>query len=188
MSAVSNFAGSSLLHQGGNYEPQRKSNFAVVIYGLADTDTLVLSLAKATIPDVQIVEGKIKYFNETMKYAGSVSPFPDGELSFTDYIDRSTLTTLSKWMKQVWNPATGAIGWASTYKKTGDIMLLPPGMPGNTPGAVSSTAYNQRVWRLGGVWIKGLKYDPLDHSDDGSTPAMVNVTLCVDRCIPAFMG
>ncbi len=188
MSAVSNFAGDALLHQSGNYEPQRKSNFAAVIYGVGDTDTLVLSLASCNVPEITIVEGRIKYFNETMKFAGSIAPFPDGSMVFNDFIDRSTLQTLANWMKQVANFSTGGIGWARDYKKKGSIILLPPSMPGGGVGAVTSSPYRNRVWDMHGVWIKTLKYDDLSHDDDGSTPARITATFALDRCIPALMS
>lgn len=192
MSAVSQFAGTTLLH-GGNqsnpYEPQRRSNFALVIYGVGtDADTLILSCASTNIPEPTIREGQIKYFNETVKYAGSIAPFPDGTIKFNDYIDRVTLQSLSAWYQQVFNPATGAIGWAKDYKKTADILLLPPGMPDATaPGAVLSTLYQNRVWHITGAWPKVLKYDELDHADDGTKPAQIHLTIALDRCFPSFM-
>lgn len=187
MAAVSQFAGDTLLHAGGSFEPQRKSNFALVVYDVGDIDSLVLSLKSTNVPEVSMAQGGIKFFNETMRYAGSVSPFADGNLMYNDYIDRKTLAALSAWMKQVWNPANGAIGWARDYKKTADIMLLPPGMPGNVPGAVFSNPYQGRVWHLEGVWPKTLKSDDLDHSDEGTSPSLINLVLSVDRSVPGFM-
>ena len=110
MPTVSEFAGNVLLHQGGSFEPQRKSNYALVIYGLDDADTLVLSLKSASVPPPSVNVQGIKYFNETMKYAGSVTPFEDQSAVYHDYIDRQVIPTLAKWFKSVWCPETGSIG------------------------------------------------------------------------------
>ena len=189
MAAVSQFAGDSLLHQGAGFEPQRKSNFALVIYGVGDTDTLVLSIEDTSVPGVQITQGSIKYFNETMRYAGSVQPFDDQTIHYRDYIDRNTLDILSGWMDQVVNFRTGGIGWAKDYKRTADVFLLPPSMPNpGAPGAVFSSAYKNRKWHLEGVWPKSLKTDDLDMKDDGTTPSHVTMALSVDRCHPVSMN
>jgi hypothetical protein len=189
MAASSQFAGSSLLHQSGAYEPQRKSNYAAVFMGVGSTDSLVLSLKSTNVPSIQIAQGGIKYFNETMRYAGSVTPFEDQTIAFIDYIDRSVFQDLCTWMKQVWNPATGGIGWAADYKKSGSIYLLPPSTENAAaPGAVQSVDYNQRTWQLFGCWPKSLKHDELDMSDDGTSPVLITMMISIDRAIPVFMN
>jgi hypothetical protein len=190
MAAVSQFAGQSLVAEAGGFEPQRASQFAILIPQVDDSGgTLVLSLADANIPEVAITTGSIKYFNETMKYAGSVTPFADQTIHFNDYIDRATLTILSQWMAQVINFQTGAIGWASDYKKTGSILLLPPSIENaSAPGAVMSTPYGDRVWNLTGIFPKKLKHaETLSMSDDGAKPVMIELLLSVDRCYPSAM-
>jgi hypothetical protein len=189
MAAVSQFAGDSLLHQGGGFEPQRKSNFALVINGIGDSaDSLVLSVDNSNVPSIQIVDGKIKYFNETMKYAGSVAPFEDQTIQYRDFIDQNTFQLLSAWMQQVINFQTGAIGFAKDYKKTGDILLLPPSTPNpQAPGAVQDSPYNNRMWNLVGIWPKQLKHDNVDAKDDGSSPMLITLVLSIDRAIPGFM-
>jgi len=188
MPTVSEFAGSALLHQGGSFEPQRKSNFALVIYGLDDAETLVLALKSSSVPNPAVNVQGIKYFNETMKYAGSVTPFADQTAVYHDYIDRQVLPVLSSWFKSVWCPETGSIGWAKDYKKRADIFLLPPGMPGGgCPGSVDAQAFRNRVWKIEGIFPSSLDYDDLDHDDDG-TNAMVNMTFSIDRAYPQQMG
>ena len=186
MPKVSQFAGTSLLHQAGGFEPQRKNNFAVDIVGLQDMETLVLAIKEADIPAIDVIKKGIKYFNQTVHYAGSVTPFENQTLKFHDYLDRNVLDALVNWYKQVWDPATGGIGFAARYKKEGSIFLLPPGMPGNTPGVVEATAYRQRLWKLQGVWPTKLKYDPLDHDSDGEN-TLITLELSVDVAVPASM-
>ena len=123
MSALSKFAGSVLLQAGGSYEPQRKSNFALIIEG-DGLDNLILQLKDVDIPAITLTQKGIKYFNETMHYAGSVTPFADLTVNYHDYIDRNGLALLSAWYKQGFDPKTGAIGWAKDYKKNGQLPFL----------------------------------------------------------------
>jgi len=188
MSSVSAFAGNSLLHQGGGFEPQRKSNFALVISGLDETDKLVLVTKSVKIPGLQMAQGSVKHFNETMRYAGSVSPFASGSISFRDFIDVDTIKILSKWYKQVICLRTGAIGWARDYKKQADLYLLPPGMPASQcAGEVFAQSFQGRAWKLQGVWPMNLEYDELDHDDEGTSPAGITLEISVDRAYPVTM-
>lgn len=188
MSSVSSFAGNSLLHQGGGFEPQRKSNFALVISGLDETDKLVLTTKSVKIPGVHMAQGGIKHFNETMHYAGSVQKFGPGSIVFRDFIDVDTGKILSKWYKQVICFKTGAIGWARDYKKQGDLYLLPPGMPAAAcAGEVFPQEFQGRSWKLQGIWPMGLDYDELDHDDEGTVPAGITLEISVDRAYPTSM-
>lgn len=182
---VSKFAGSMLAHQGGGYQPQRKDNFAVLIAGLQNLDVVALSVAKASIPALKMTQGKVKHFNETTFYAGSRAPTDGGTITIIDYLDKDLVSILAQWYKQVYNPTTGGVGFAADYKRTGEILLLPPGTRGGFPGAV--LAESQRKFRMHGVWPMEFKYDDLSHEDDGGTPAQITLTLSVDRCIPISM-
>lgn len=185
MSALSKFAGSVLLQAGGSYEPQRKSNFALIIEG-DGLDNLILQLKDVDIPAITLTQKGIKYFNETMHYAGSVTPFADLTVNYHDYIDRNGLALLSAWYKQGFDPKTGAIGWAKDYKKNGQLLMLPPGIAGVTPGAVSEYSADVRSWKLQGLWIKGFKPDMFDHDNDGDN-TLLNVVFSVDRAFPEAM-
>ena len=185
MANISKFAGSALAHQGGGYQPQRKDNFAVLITGIQNVDVVTLSVSTFTIPELAIQQGKVKHFNETTFYAGSRTPTTGGSMTIIDYIDKDLLAILTQWKKQVYNPNTGAIGWAANYKKRGEVILLPPGTNAAAPGAV--TAQGNRKWILEGVWPMSLKYDELSMDDDGTTPAKITLTLSIDKCIPQGM-
>jgi hypothetical protein len=185
MPVVSSFAGSSLLHQGGGYEPQRKSNFSVVFYGVGDTDTLVLSLKSSSVPAIKMVRKGVKYFNETMHYAGSVSPFDEQTIVYRDFLDRAVCKTLWEWYNYVWCPESGAIGMAAAYKRKGDIYMLPPGGGGGQcPGSVSATD-GRKKWHLEGCWPTSMSYSDFDHEDDGS-PAEISMSISIDRAYPTF--
>lgn len=186
MAILSEHAGKTLLHQGGSFEPQRKSNFALMIPGVL-TENLMLSLKSTPIPPVGLTKQSIKYFNETVHYPGAVAPWESQTLVFRDYLDVDTVSALSVWYRQTYNPETGAIGWARDYKKSGEIYLLPPGMPGGgSPGTVQAAPFQKRVWDLQGLWIEKMDSGDLDHDDDGSN-VEISLTLSIDKAIPVSM-
>lgn len=185
MAAISKFAGHVLLHAKGAYEPQRKSNFALIIHDVDNQDELVLVTKDVDLPPTALVQKGIKHFNETMHYAGSVQPFADLTVNFHDYIDRQGLQAISKWFNMGWSPETGAIGWARDYKKDGELLMLPPGLPGQRPGAVTGE-YQNRKWKLEGLWIKQFKPDSFDYDNDGDN-TLIQVVISVDRAYPVTM-
>lgn len=149
-------------------------------------DTLILSLKDADPPGLSIDRQGIKHFNTTSHYAGALTPTENMSLHFRDYIDRDVLGDLAKWFRKVYNPKTGAIGWARDYKKQGSLLLLPPGMPsGDAPGVVNSEAYRNRKWICKGSFPVSLKHDPFDN--DNSEGVLVTMDLSVDLCYPASM-
>lgn len=187
MSFSSEFAGNTLLHEQGAYEPQRKSNFALVLNNVNGQDTLTLSVKDVTLPSTALVQKGIKSFNQTMHYAGSVSPFADLAVNFHDYVDQSVLGSLAAWFKQTFDPATGAIGWAKDYKKSGTLYMLPPGISGATPGTVDiGSATADRTWVLQGVWLRDFKPDMFDNEDDGGN-TLLQCQFSIDVAYPAVM-
>ena len=185
MAIVSSFAGNSLLHQGGGFQPLLKPNFSVVFYGVGNIDLFVLSIRETNFPALAAVKKPFKYFNESMHYAGAMSPFESQTLKFVDYMDRDLLKQLWGWWEEVWCPETGSIGKASSYKKSGDIFLLPQGgSGGKCPGTVSHTD-GVRTWHIEGAWPVKLNYDGAQHENDGD-PILIDLELSVDRAYPVF--
>ncbi len=187
MPKLSSFAGSSLLQQGGGFEPQRASNFALIIPGLENDETLVLSLKTADIPGMSLVKQGIKYFNTTSNYAGALSQFENLTLGYHDYIDRDVLGILSRWYRKVYCPKTGSIGWARDYKRNGSLFLLPPGMPASDcPGVVESEEFADRTYRIKGAFPLVLKYPELDHDSEGEN-TIIQLEISVDMAYPKSM-
>jgi len=186
MALISEFAGNTLLHEKGEYEPQRRSNFALSLF-FDGAEPLTLAVKDVDLPPTAFVQKGIKMFNETMHYAGAVQPFTDLTVNFHDYIDKPILQKLSQWARSVWNPNTGAIGWAKDYKRSGILYMLPPGISGTVPGAVDTTdATAERQWKLEGIWVKSFKPDQFDNDNDGDN-TLLNVTFSVDRAYPVTM-
>lgn len=182
MALVSPFAGNSLLAQDGAFEPQRKSNFALIIPDIGG-DLLVLSVKNVKPPGIGVSNPALKHFNTPVKYAGAMESTENMPISYYDYLDTDVLDRLSAWFKQVYNPVTGAIGRARDYKRRGSLLLLPPGMePSAAPGIVDSRAYRNRVWVCRGLFPKKLAPDDFDHESDA--PAMINLELSCDMCYP----
>lgn len=171
MSLVSSFAGQSLLHQGGGFEPLRKTNFSAIFYGVGGND-IILAMRKIQTPGPSVARKGMKFFNETMHYAGSVTPFEIATLAFNEYVDRSVATQLWAWFKMVWDPNTGGIGMAAAYKKRGEVMLLDP-----------AGGETQSKWTLEGCFPTKLKLDELSHEGDGEI-VLINMEVSVDRAMP----
>ena len=187
MTVLSKHAGSNLVHAGGSYEPQRLSNFALVIAGLPEIEKVILTTKSVTVPGARMTKQTIKYFNESVHYAGAVEPFQSATCVFRDYLDVDTIRVLSQWYRQVWNPDTGAIGYAADYKKQGELFLLPPGIKDpRAPGAVSAGAFQNRMYKFFGVFPENLEIPQLDHDNPGAN-LEITLTLSVDKAIPISM-
>lgn len=188
MPALSTFSGNSLMSQSGGYEPQRLSNWALLVPGLENDETLLLSLKNADVPALTIQKQGIKYFNQTSHYAGSLQAMDNFTVGYHDYLDRDVLGILARWYRKVYCPITGSIGWAKDYKRQGTLYLLPPGMPAeDCPGIVSAEPFRLRGYTLRGLWPASLKYPELDHDDEGTNP-VIQLELAVDMAYPISMG
>jgi len=187
MPILSTFAGNSLLAQGGSFEPQRSSNWAISFPGLENDETLVLAVKSVDLPGLNIARQGIKYFNTTAHYAGALQPMENVSIVFHDYIDRDVLGMLSRWFRKVYCPKTGAIGWARDYKRNGSLFLLPPGMAAaDCPGVVESEEFQNRVYRVRGAFPIVMKYPELDHDSEGEN-TLIQFELSTDLVYPKSM-
>jgi hypothetical protein len=184
MGMLSQFAGNTLMHQGGSFEPQRTNNFALVVTGIPNAANLTLFTKGVELPGVGITVKQIGFFNEFVKYAGRIKPFEDVTATFHDYLDADTVGFLSAWYNIVVNFQNGAIGFAKDYKKQGSVYLLPPGMPGQSPGAVDTVPYNNRIWNLSGMWPSDMKLGGFDNDGEGENQ-LITMRFTIDRGIPA---
>jgi hypothetical protein len=165
--------------QAGGFEPQRKNNW-VIEFTLGDGNLeqyLTLSLKGSPFPKEGNAKKSIKYFNESRHYAGSVDPFESLAIKYHDYVDRPTFSALYSWRRQVWDPATGQIGLASSYKRRGRLYFYPPNVVDGNGLA--------RTWKLFGAWPVSLTTDDLDMDDDGA-PVEITCEVSIDRAIPDF--
>lgn len=154
----------------GGFEPQRVSHFSFEVAGLIYKDLLNLSVQSLTVPGdnseiITLING-----NQAVKVAGGTT-FEDATISFKDFVDEAVRHAWEEWRNLVRNVKTGAVGRASSYKKSGSVVLLPPDGVGN-----------QRVYTLQGIWPPTRNSFTLDRTDQAGV-LLLEGTLTVDRVI-----
>ena len=125
------------------YNPQRKSNFTLVVTGLdnlprvgsAEDDTenrisdaqnqIIIALKSCDVPKVAIGKSEIKRGNSTIKFAGKPT-FDDISFSAYDYIGSDVKDTLLGWQNLAYNSRYDYIGNASSYKKACQLIEYTP--------------------------------------------------------------
>lgn len=156
-----------LAPQGGGFEPSRVFNWDLVITGIADTETVRLSVERVQMPRESVAVMHLRYFNEDVKVAGGAS-VGDNSIVVRDFIDRRVLATLKAWFQQVHNWEDGKSGYASEYKKQAIVRLCDP--KGDVKRQVIAI----------GVFPSSLSYSDLDYNTDNGQVKLM-MTLQVDR-------
>jgi len=154
--------------EAGTFEPQRQNNFTVEIPLGNDKEYISLSCQAIPLPVESNDEVEIQYQNEKRYVAGQAT-FDATSFTVRDYVDVDTRGAIMRWRHQVYNPATGAIGLASNYKKTVWIVMEGP------DGATT------RVCKLTGCWPQAVNGGTLDMS--ASDQVQIEVTLRFDKPI-----
>jgi hypothetical protein len=170
-----------LLAQGG-FEPQRTNNWLVQINGstlpgLSAAD-FYLSLKTFPFPVESNPVQRIRWYNESRTYAGSLADFGDLNMQVHDYLDRQTAQILYNWRRLIWNPANLTIGLAAHYKMTGMLYLAPP-----NAASVAEIMGTARTWYLQGIWPSNLDMGSFDMDGMGDN-VLISCTLAVDRAYP----
>jgi hypothetical protein len=174
--------GNSILIAQGGFEPQRTNNWIVQInggdnIGLASSD-FYLSLKSFPFPVEQNPVKRIRWYNESRTYAGSLGDFADLSMQIHDYLDRNTAEIIYEWRRKIWNPANLTIGLARNYKLTGMLYLAPPNAI-----SLNDIIAKARTWYLQGIWPISLDMGTFDMDGDGEN-VMINCSLAVDRAYP----
>lgn len=153
--------------QNGNFAPQHASMFTLEISGLDGDakDLIVLSLSSFKLPKDENEVWTIPYGNEERKGAGKakIDAMP---LVVNDWVDRAIRKACVDWRKQVYDPATGAVGLPANYKKQAEIILS------------ASDGTRQRKCRLVGLWPSDLEGGELKM--EGSDLVKISMTLQCD--------
>jgi hypothetical protein len=153
----------------GGFEPQRQNNFTIVLP--VGGRVIQQSLESFPMPKEENEVIAIKFGNETRKVAGPAS-YSELTLVVKDFVDQDTAKALLEWRRSVYNPATGQIFYASSYKKTAQVFLLGP------------EGSRIRGWQLSGVWPS--KIDLGEGKMDSPSNNMITVTLQVDKALEQF--
>ena len=169
-----------LATQAGGFEPQRQHNWSFEVSGIggdADSQVLALSLVQGFLPTGYNEEVPIPYGNEVVYVAGRAIWEPGG-LICRDFIDQNVAAQLLEWRRQVYDPATGAIGLAASYKKEASIVLFPPNY--DEAAGATNTEF-QRQWKLHGCWPIRVNAaaNGLDMTSSGQV--MIELSIRYDR-------
>lgn len=154
----------SHLASNKTFEFQRQNQFECIIGGLSQDVTL--SVSKAFLPEVSLDVVEIPYFNGKSKQAG-LANFESGSLEIRDAIGADIEKILYDWFSLAFNFETGAMGFATEYKK--DITLIQY----SGDGSIS------RTWRLKGCWISTFSGGDLDYASGDLK--VITLTIQFDR-------
>lgn len=155
---------------GGGFEPQRTNNWSFIT-SLPEGNIINLSVNGMALPNWTLNETVLNYANE-QRFVASKATIATSTLTLKDFVDIGTFTAVYNWFKKVYDPTTGAIGFATQYKQTAHIILWGP--DGST----------ERSWRLIGTWPQSLNHGNLSMA--GSDNVEISVTLRFDKAIPEF--
>jgi len=107
-------------------------------------------------------------------YVAGPARWEPGGLICRDFIDKDVAGQLLEWRRQVYDPATGAIGLASSYKKQASIILFPPNY--DESAGATNTEF-QRQWKLLGCWP--IRVNAAANGLDMTSPGQVMIELAI---------
>lgn len=168
---MSTVKGHHIAPQSGGFEPQRAFNFYLEIYGISGTEQISMAMDQTFFPSSQNQPITLNYHAETRKVAGQMT-LADGQFSVIDYLDESQLSSLLQWRKLVMDAETGALGFASAYKKQAAVILVAP--DGSRP----------RLMKIEGIWPVQVDVPSLSMTDNNASK--IQVTVAYDRALPQF--
>lgn len=173
----------------GGWEPQRQNNwiltFRVGALGL-DSSQFYIALKSFPYPKEANEVKRIRWFNESRAYAGSVSDFGPLTLQVRDYLDQNVAQRLVAWRRLVWNPNSGNIGLARNYKASGALYLAPPGngpMNYSAGAGLNGGGASNRVIYLQGAWPSTFDMGALDMDNTGDQ-VLISCDISIDRAFP----
>lgn len=149
-------------------EPQRVNNILLYITGIDDSDLFTLAVESFPVPKVNNGIIELSHLNEKRKYAG-LPVFEDLAVVCKDLIEVNVARSISQWRRQVYDPATGKIGFARNYKKSGYVEMYGPDGSGG------------RRFDIYGVWPSA--FDPGDADKAGEDFLRINLTLTIDKAV-----
>ncbi len=151
---------------GVNYEPLRKNTWEVYISGI---DT-VLSAVNCKPPQTVLTPAEIYHFNERTKFATLPNP-SDFEIMVMDVVSPQVVQQLWTWFKQVYDPNTGIMGYASDYKRQGTLLLYD----------VKAQSVI-RTWTCMGLFLTTSPVPDEGFDYSSNEPVHINMKLSCDRC------
>jgi len=161
-----------LAPQGGGFEPQRKYDFEINLFGVPGAELIKLACVSAGVPDGTNEVINLPYLNEVIKVAGQAK-WASVPLVVRDFVDQPVYSALMAWRKLVQDPATGNTGLASTYKKQGELSFIGP------DGAA------EKKFKMIGIWPSSVKDEGVSYAE-GTAVHTITMTLECDKAMPLF--
>lgn len=133
---------------GSTGEPVRKNTYEVEIPELAQVQFYAQTFK---LPQMDVEQLTIRHFNAATKIAGKVE-FKDATLKIRDVVSPDLASALIEWHRQVFDPDTKVLGFASDYKKVGFATRY------------DSRGDEVRKYTLKGLWPKVVNHGDMDYS------------------------
>lgn len=152
--------------QGGGFESQRAYNFWVELYGVPGQEVIKLAVASGFAPQESNDPITISYFGEERHVAGKAK-FRAQSMTCVDYVDEPVLSSIMEWRKMVYDARSGAIKYATSYKKQAAVQ-----MTDGEGGAM-------RTWQIEGIWPNSVTHGQFSYQSNDT--AKVTVELTYDR-------
>lgn len=179
---IQRLAADHLAARPGGYEPQRRNHYQLTLgldqIGLgADADELVtLSVVRAFLPNEGNEEIAIPWKNETQYVAGRRT-LESGTVAVRDFVDKRTAEYIYKWRQKVYDPMTGAVGYAVDYKVNADLIIT-------GPDGKKKKEFGDRVYKLIGCWPQAV--NPGELNDESNEIVVLELTLRFDKAVAEF--
>lgn len=168
-----------IAERNGAFEPQRANNVILELdlTGIEgfEADTLPLALESFPLPRQTNTPLELPFLNDRSKFAGQAQ-VEDVDVVFRDFVDSNVALILENWRKAVYDPATGQIGLAANYKKTGTIYFWKP------DGTLAGGDDDLAIMLAEGVWPQVVERGQADMAADDVL--RMTVTLTIDRLYP----
>lgn len=146
-----------------DYQPQMTNWFEIQVEGI---DALTFTVQDCTLPELSTPPVSLPYGNSVSKVPGQAE-WGSGSFTFIDAIMADVEVALYEWQSEVYDPATGKMGWVDQYKR--DVIVTQFGPDGTA----------ERPWRFEGCWPSSIPYGSL--SMDGSDKKLIECTIEYDR-------
>ena len=148
------------------YEPKRKFRWILAIDGID-----AYTLKTAARPSLTFDETVIDWIN-AKRYLAGKQTWNSIQVTTHDPIAPSAAQKVMNWVRLVYEPLTGRMGYATYYKKDVTLKLLDP------QGTVVEW------WDIKGAWPQDVNFGELDMST--SDPVEISFTLRFDNAIQQY--
>lgn len=153
-------------------EPKRQNRFILRFDAIpgGGEEPLALDILSASRPSLNLNMGTIMRLNEQFKFAQNPT-WAEISCTFYDYDTGAESSTqiLWRWARSIYDPVTGAMGFATQYKTNATLVILSP------DGSIAET------WDLFGAFPSEVNFNEVTYG--GYEALQVSMTLSFDYAI-----